>query len=267
MKIAVIGTGTIGRAVVECLLKAKNQHEITATRRQLGKVEDLKGPHVKVSSDNRDAATWADVVVLCVKPGDLRDVLEEIREVVAEKIVVSLAAAAPLSFLKQLAPQARFIRAMTNVAVLVQEAFTAYSTDRDVTEEDEEKIAEIFGAMGKFTKIDEKHLDAVTGLTGSCPAYVITFIEAFMYAGLKVGLTREFSLNSAAQSVLGAAKLVLEMKKHPAELKDMVVTPGGVTIEGIYMLEDRRVRTAVMRAVEAATDKAHKISKLLAGDQ
>ncbi|MFQ5711763.1 MAG: pyrroline-5-carboxylate reductase [Candidatus Geothermarchaeales archaeon] len=267
MRISVIGAGTIGRAVIECLLKARSGNEIMATRRNTERLVDLKDMGVEVTSNNRRAAAWGDVIILCVKPGDLREILEEIKGVAGDKLIISLAAAAPLKFFKRLMPEARFVRAMTNIAVLVQEAFTAYSTDGDVTEEDENNIVEIFGAMGEYDKVDEKYLDAVTGLSGSCPAYIVTFIEAFMYAGLKVGLAREFALYSAAQSVLGTAKLILESRKHPAELKDMVMTPGGVTIEGIYMLEDRRVRTAVMRAVEAATEKASLISKALVEGQ
>jgi pyrroline-5-carboxylate reductase len=189
--------------------------------------------------------------------------LEEIRDEITDKLVISVAAALPLDFLKNKAPNAKFIRAMPNIAVLVQESFTAYCVDKDVTEEDKKKAREIFGAMGKYVEIDESYMDAVTGLSGSAPAYLAIIAEALMYGGLKVGLPRDLSLTSVAQSLLGFGKLMLEMKKHPAELKDMVVTPAGVTIEGIFELESGALRTAIMKAVESATNKSGEIVKKL----
>ena len=152
---------------------------------------------------------------------------------------------------------------MPNIAVLVQSSFTGYCCDEDVTEEDKKVAEEIFKAMGAFHEVDEKYMDAITGLSGSVPAYIAIIIEALMYAGLKVGLPRDLALYSSIYSVLGAAKLALELKKHIASIKDMVITPGGVTIEGIYELEDSRIRTAIMRAVESATLKCRKISEMI----
>jgi len=260
MKIAVIGAGTIGIAIIESLLNRGFEGEIIATRRRVEKLRNLAEKGVKITSDNKEAARKADVIMLCVKPGDIKSVLEEIRKEIKGKLVISLAAAVPLEYLKKIAPEARFIRAMPNVAVLVQESFTAFCCDKDVTEQDKELAKSIFKAMGVHWEVDEKHMDAVTGLSGSGPAYIAILIEALMYAGLKVGLPRDLAFHSAIHTVLGTAKLVLQVKKHIAELKDMVVTPGGVTIEGIYELEDSRIRTAIMRAVEAATEKSKKIT-------
>jgi pyrroline-5-carboxylate reductase len=267
MKIAVIGTGTIGKAIVQSLIRGKYDGKIIATRRRIQKIEDLEELGVKITSDNSSAAKEANMILLCVKPRDVKGVLNEMREEVKGKVVVSLVAAIPLRYLKENAPGARFIRAMPNVAVLVQEAFTAYCTDKDITKEDKENVEEIFKAMGKYLEVEERDMDAITGLSGSAPAYIFTIIEAMMYAGLKVGLPRDLSLFSSAQTVLGSGKLALETNIHSAELKDMVVTPGGVTIEGIYELEDSRIRTAIMRAVEAATLKSKKITEEIeAGD-
>jgi pyrroline-5-carboxylate reductase len=234
-----------------------------ATRRNLEKVRDLEQMGIKITSDNKSAASWADVIILCVKPDDVKHVLEEVRAEVKGKLIVSVAAAVSLSFLKSVAPESRFVRAMPNIAVLVQESFTAYSMAEDVTKEDEAVVDRIFGALGKHAKVDEKYMDAVTALSGSVPAYAFTFIESLMYGGLKVGLPRDLALKSSAQALLGAAKLVLETGKHPVELKDMVVTPGGVTIEGISMLENSRIRTGVMNAIEAATQRSKRISKAI----
>ncbi|MCP8310934.1 MAG: pyrroline-5-carboxylate reductase [Candidatus Methylarchaceae archaeon HK01M] len=267
MKIAVIGVGTIGRAIVQSLIHGRYNGEIIATRRRLQKIEDLQGLGVKITSDNSSAVKEADIILLCVKPRDVKAVLSEVNEEVKGKIVVSLVAAISLRYLKRIAPGARFVRAMPNVAVLVQESFTAYCATEDITEEDKENVKGIFSAMGKYLEVEERYMDAITGLSGSAPAYIFTIIEAMMYAGLKVGLPRDLSLFSSAQTVLGSGKLALETNIHSAELKDMVVTPGGVTIEGIYELEDSRIRTAIMRAVEAATQKSQKISAEIEKEQ
>jgi pyrroline-5-carboxylate reductase len=150
---------------------------------------------------------------------------------------------------------------MPNIAVLVQESFTAYCLEKDVNEEDVKKAEIIFKAIGKYARVEEKFMNAITALSGSAPAYLAVVLEALSYAGLKVGLPRDLSLFSSAQAFIGLGKLVLETGKHPAELKDMVVTPAGVTIEAIYEVENSSVRTAIMKAVEAATNKSEIIVK------
>jgi pyrroline-5-carboxylate reductase len=150
---------------------------------------------------------------------------------------------------------------MPNVAVLVQESFTAYICDEDVTSEDKDKVKEILKVMGRYEEVEEKYMDAITALSGSAPGYISIIIEALMYAGLKVGLPREFSLYSSAQAVLGTGRLIMETKEHAAKIRDMVTTPGGTTIEAIYELEGSQIRPALMRAVEEATKKSEKIRK------
>ncbi|MFQ5950981.1 MAG: pyrroline-5-carboxylate reductase [Candidatus Geothermarchaeales archaeon] len=263
MKVAIIGAGTIGGAIARCLVESGRYETVMATRRKTGKLTDLEKLSVVVDLDNRRAAEAADFVVVAVKPSNVFEVVSEIRDKIRDKIVLSLAAAISLKVLERAAPEAKFIRAMPNIAVLVQSSFTAYSSGSDVTSEDRRRVEEVLQTMGEFAEVEEKHMDAITGLSGSLPAYLFTIVEALMYAGIKVGLPRDFSLKSAAQTVLGSAKLILETQKHFAELKDMVVTPGGVTIEGIYELEDKRIRTAIMRAVEAATYKSKKIAEFL----
>jgi len=267
MNIAVIGAGTIGRAIIESLLKSDLVATIYATRRRIEKIKDLELNSVFITKDNKLAAKNSDVVILSVKPLDVLSVLDEIQEYIKGKLVISLVAAIPIGSLKQKAPEAKFVRAMPNIAVLVQESFTAYATDGSLTEEDSLLVQMIFGSLGMYIEVEEKYLDAFTGLTGSGPAYMFTIIEAFMYAGLKVGLPRELALYSAAQLAIGAGKMVLQLKKHPAELKDMVVTPGGTTIEGIYMMEDNRVRTALIKAVVAATEKSKIITEQLKNNE
>jgi len=263
MTIAVIGAGVIGGAIAKSLLRSKYKGRIIATRREIEKIRDLEESGVIVTRDNKKAAEEADIIIICVKPKNVEHVLREINEKISGKLVISVAAAVPLSFLKNIVPEARFVRAMPNVAVLVQEAFTAYCADPDVTPENKEKVEEILGMMGGFMEVEEKYMDAITGLSGSSPAYLSIMIEALMYAGLKVGLPRDIALFSSAQSMIGIGRLILETKKHPAEIKDMVVTPGGVTIEGIYELENVAIRPALMKAVEATTIKSKVITESL----
>jgi pyrroline-5-carboxylate reductase len=201
--------------------------------------------------------------MLCVKPKDLAYVLDEIREEIEGKLIISIVAATPLMLLRKKANNARFVRAMPNIAVLVQESFTAYCCDENITVNDKKVAERIFKSMGDSAEIDEKHMDAITGLSGSAPAYTAIIIESLMYAGLKTGLPRKLALDSSIKAVLGGAKLALKTDRHIAELKDMVVTPGGVTIEAIYQLEDSGIRTAIIRAVEAAAQKSKKITEEL----
>jgi len=257
--IAVIGAGVIGGAIVKSLLKSKYDGKIMATSKELDKLKELEKLGAVIPSDNKKAAKESDVVFICVKPNDVRNVLEEISKEIEGKLVISTAATIPLGFYKKIAPKAKFVRTMPNVAVLVQESFTAYCCDDDVTSEDKRKVKEILNVMGICEEVEEKYMDAITALSGSGPGYISIIIEALMYAGLKVGLPRDLSLYSSAQTVLGTGKLILETKEHAAKIKDMVTTPGGTTIEAIYELEGSQIRQALMRAVEEATKKCQKI--------
>jgi pyrroline-5-carboxylate reductase len=262
--IAIIGAGVIGGAIAKGLVKSGYKGKIIATRRNLEKLKELEELGASTTSDNKKAAEEANIIFLCVKPNDVTRVLEEIKEEVAGKLVISTAATIPLKHYKKVAPKARFVRTMPNVAILVQESFTAYTCDGDVTAEDKKKVNAIFSAMGVCQEVEEKYMDAVTALSGSGPGYISIIIEALMYAGLKVGLPRELALYSAAQTVLGTGKLAIEMKGHVSAIKDMVTTPGGTTIEAIYELEGSQIRQALMRAVEKATEKSQKIREKLA---
>ena len=258
--VAVIGAGVIGGAIVKRLRISDVVDHVVATRRRVEKLDELKGLGVETTSDNVAAVSKADVVFICVKPGDIATVLEEVKEELKGKLVISTAAIIPLSFYRKMVPKARFVRTMPNVAALVGESFTAYSLDQEVEESDRETIERLLSTLGRHEEVEEKYMDAVTGLSGSGPAYVAIVIEALMYAGLKVGLPRELSLNSSAQAVLGTARLILDGEYNASTIKDMVTTPGGTTIEGIYQLEDGKLRTALMNAVLAATEKCATIS-------
>jgi pyrroline-5-carboxylate reductase len=257
--VAVIGAGVIGGAIVKSLLKSRYDGKITATRREIEKLGELEKLGAAITRDNKKAARESNIVFVCVKPNDVGKVLKEISKEIEGKLVISTAATIPLGFYKRIAPKARFVRTMPNVALLVQESFTAYCCDDDVTSEDKRKVKEILDVMGICEEVEERYMDAITALSGSAPGYISIIIEALMYAGLKVGLPRDLSFYSSAQSVLGTGKLVLETREHAAKIRDMVTTPGGTTIEAIYELEGSQIRPALMRAVEKATRKCQKI--------
>ncbi len=258
-KIAVIGTGMMGGAIVRSLLKGKYKGKITASDSVTEKLKELEALGASTTTDNRAAAVDADIVFVSVKPGDLENVLKGISKEVKDKLLVSTAATVPLSFIKKTVPEAKVVRIMPNVAVLVQASFTAFCCDPIVTGKEKAKIKVLLDMMGTSEEIDEKYMDAITGLSGSGPGYLSIIAEALTYAGLKVGLPRNIAEKAAAQSMLGTAKLILELPEHPAKIRDMVTTPGGTTIEAIYELESSGVRQGLTRAVEQATKKSAQI--------
>jgi pyrroline-5-carboxylate reductase len=263
LTIAVLGAGMIGGALVRSLLKTGYEGEVIATRRHVERLAELEGLGATITSDNRMAAEEADIIVVCVKPKDVENVLTEIKEKADGKLIISFAAATGLNLLKRVVPEARFVRAMPNLAILVQESFTAYCADSDVTQEDKEKAENIMNRLGTAIEIEQRHMDAITALSGCAPAYLSVVVEALTYAGLEAGLPRDIALLSAAQSMVGTGRLISEAGKHPAEIRDMVTTPGGVTIEGLQELEKFPIRHAFMMAVKAAMSKSRRISELL----
>ncbi len=258
LNIAIIGAGKIGSAIAVSL---QNHYNVVATRRRKIKDNLINGT-IPVTRDNRQAASNADIIIVTVKPGQIIRVLQNIKDEVKGKPVISFAAAIPISMLKKAAPESQIIRAMTNIAVMAQSSYTVYAFSDNVTDENKKIAVEIFSKFGASREVDEKYIDAMTALSGSGPAYLYTVIEALTYGGLLIGLPRDIAMEAVAHTFIGTAKLLLSSKNHPAELKDMVVTPGGVTIEGIYELEDSRVRTAMMKAISAAFKK----SKIIAED-
>jgi pyrroline-5-carboxylate reductase len=262
-KIAVIGAGVIGGAIVKSLLKKGYKGMVIATRRDAEKLKEFEKLGALTYTDNKRAAKEADIIFLCVKPNDVEKVLKEISEYVEGKIAITTAATIPLKFYKNISPKTKFVRTMPNFAVLVQESFTAYCCDNGINAEEKRKVKKILDVMGVSEEVEEKYMDAITALSGSGPGYISIIIEALMYAGLKVGLPRDLALYSSAQTVLGTGKLILETREHPAKIKDMVTTPGGTTIEAIFELEGSQIRQALMKAVEEATKKCEEIRERL----
>jgi pyrroline-5-carboxylate reductase len=263
-KTTVIGTGMMGGAIIKSLIKGKiAPSSITAVDIQADKLKEFEALGVTTGTDNAKAAEQADIIFVIVKPGDVAKVLKEVSKEIKGKLVISVAATVPLSYLKKNAPESKIVRIMPNLAAMVQASYTAYCCTENVTAEDKETVKALLNMMGICDEVDEKYMDAITAVSGSGPGYMSIIIEALTYAGLKVGLPRSIALNCAAQTVMGTGKLVTELHEEPAKIKDMTTTPGGTTIEAIYQIEQSQIRPAMIRAIEEATKKSQMIREKL----
>jgi pyrroline-5-carboxylate reductase len=218
---------------------------------------------VRAVPTNAEVVAAADVLILAVKPQTMAGVLAEVRpHLTARHLVISIAAGVTLRQLADgLGAETRLIRVMPNTPCLVGASASGFAAGPAATNEDSELVAQLFGAVGTAFALPEHLLDAVTGLSGSGPAFVYVMIEALADGGVRVGLPRDVSLALAAQTVLGSAKMVLETGQHPGALKDAVASPGGTTIAGLHALERGGVRGALMNAVDAATQRAAELGK------
>jgi pyrroline-5-carboxylate reductase len=212
---------------------------------------------------NLEIVKRSNVLVLAVKPQSMADLLREIRPVVAgHHLVMSIAAGVSLQQLGEgLGVERRLVRVMPNTPCLVNASASAYSMGSSATSEDADLVARLLGGVGKAIAVPEKLLDAVTGLSGSGPAFVFVMLEALSDGGVRMGLPRDVATLLAAQTMLGAAKMLLETGLHPGQLKDMVTSPGGTTIAGLHAMEKGGLRAALMDAVEAATRRAIELGK------
>ena len=262
-KIAVIGAGMMGSAIIKSLVKGKYEGKITAVDIAAEKLEDLEKIGVKFSSDNRKSTADADIIFIIVKPGDVAKVLKEVSKEIKGKLLISAAATVPLKFLVKNAPDAKVVRIMPNLGALVQASYTAFCCGENVTSKDKEKVRTLLNMMGICDEIDEKYMDAITAVSGSGPGYMSIIIEALTYAGLKVGLPRNIALKAAAQTVMATGKLIVELNEEPSKIKDMTTTPGGTTIEAIYQIEQSQIRPGMIRAIEEATKKSQAIREKL----
>jgi pyrroline-5-carboxylate reductase len=263
-RLAFLGSGNMAEALVKGLLAAKavqSQQVVTTARRQhrLDLLHTRYG--VRTSLSNSEAVRDADVVVLAVKPQIIEQVLDDIApSLVPNALVISVAAGFALSQIqKSLGEDAHLCRAMPNTPALVGEGATAFCVGDKVSPEQIVQCETIFSAVGLAIQLDESLLDAVTGLSGSGPAYVFMIIEALSDAGVKVGLPRHEALQLAAQTVLGSARLLIQTAEHPGVLKDRVTSPGGTAIAGLHTLEQGGLRTTLINAVEAATTRAQEL--------
>ena len=266
--IAVIGAGHMAGALIGGMVRGKlvPAKSIIATRRSADSLAELqKKWGVRTSVDNRKAVADADVVMLAVKPQMARKVMDELAGAVRkDQLVISVMAGVTTAAISRaLRCEAPVVRAMPNTPCLVDAGATAIAAGAHAGERDLALAESIFAAVGLVVTLPESALDAVTGLSGSGPVYIYMAIEAMIDGGVKMGIPRAVAAKLAAQTVFGAAKLVLETGRHPAVLKDEVTTPGGTAINAIHVLESRGLRSLLIDGIEAATKRSAELSKLL----
>jgi len=266
LTIGFLGAGKMATALAKGLVQAKlvNADQIIASDSiDAARAAFAKEVGVKATASNLETTQSAQVLVLAVKPDQVAGVLKEIRALVTGKhLLCSIAAGVSLAKLESgLGNGARVIRVMPNTPALVGASATAYALGKHATVEDGQLAQKMFSAVGVAFQLKESLLDAVTGLSGSGPAYVYLIIEALSDGGVAAGLPRDVATKLAAQTVFGSAKMALETGQHPGALKDMVTSPGGTTIEGIHELEKAGVRGALMNAVRAAAEKSKKLGQ------
>jgi len=264
MRLAVLGAGKMGGILIEAfvrhgLVSSKN---ISATVQHAARErKNASQLGVSLGNDNREAVKKADVVLLCVKPQTVEQVVDEIKkELTEKKLLISIAASVPTEYIeRRLSTKVPVIRAMPNTPSMVGEGITAIAKGKLATEKDVETAQRLFGAVGRTVVADEKNMDAITGLSASGPAFIYIILESLAEGGVKAGLSRELATLLAAQTALGAAKVVLETGHHPALLKDTVTTPAGCTIDGILELEEGGLRVTLIKAVMKAAQRAKEL--------
>ncbi len=261
MTLGFIGLGNMAKAMIGGILQKglMGPNEIIGTARTEATCQKVAGKYgIQTRSSNAAVAAEADIIVLAVKPQYLKVVIADIMDSVTEdKVIVSIAAGKTISWIeKEFEKQTKIIRVMPNTPALVGEGCSAVCRNDLVNDDDFHFVMELLESFGKAYTIPESLMDVVVGVSGSSPAYVFLFIEAMADAAVAGGMPRKQAYEFAAQSVLGSAKMVLETGKHPGELKDMVCSPAGTTIEAVRALEEGGFRGIVMDAVTACIDKS-----------
>jgi pyrroline-5-carboxylate reductase len=263
-RLAIIGLGKMGSILMQafCQHGVVRAEDIAATVNHYERAAALSSKYaVEVTTDNRAAVRGSDVILLCVKPQVLGEVIAEIEhELRPEHLVISIAASVPTSYIEQRVPAGvPVVRAMPNTPAMVGAGMTAFCCGKAVKAPDLEVVHRLFSTVGETARVDEKHMDAVTGLSGSGPAYTFMILESLAEGGVKMGLPREIAMKLAGQTVMGSAKMMLETGDHPALLKDAVATPAGCTVDGILELEEGGLRVTLIKAVVKATQRAKEL--------
>jgi pyrroline-5-carboxylate reductase len=265
-ELAIIGGGNMGEAILKGLIAAQliTPPRVTVTDVIEARLAYLRETYaVRSLTDNAKAAAQADLIILAVKPQDIAQTIQGIAPVVHEpQLIISIAAGVPTVKIEAaFAKPVRVVRVMPNTPALVLAGAAGLCAGSRATSEDLDVARTLFEALGKTVVVSEALMDAVTGLSGSGPAYIFVLIEALADGGVKMGLTREAALTLAAQTVYGSAKLLLETGSHPAELKDRVASPAGTTIAGLQALEEHAFRGAIIDAVERATLRSRELGR------
>jgi len=264
MRLAVLGAGKMGGILIEAFVKQGlvSPQNISATVGHAGQQrKNLSRVPISSGTDNRAAARAADVIILGVKPQTVGQVVDEIAPELDEtKLVISVAASVPTDYIeRRIAANVPVVRAMPNTPSMVGEGITAIAKGKFAKQKDIDTTRKLFDAVGKTVVVDEKHMDAVTGLSASGPAFIYIILESLAEGGVKVGLPRDLATLLASQMTLGAAKMVIETGDHPALLKDTVTTPAGCTIDGILELEEGGLRVTLIKAVVKAAQRAKEL--------
>lgn len=264
MKIGFIGLGNMAKAMIGGMLQKDivTKSDITGSARSKETMEIVHDTYgIETRARNAEVAKTADVLILAVKPQFFQTVIEEIREEVsADTLIISIAAGKTIAWIEQaFRKEIKLVRCMPNTPALVGAGCTGVCVNAGVSQEETDLSLRLMESFGKASLVPESLMDAVGAVSGSSPAYVFMFIEAMADAAVAAGMPRVQAYEFAAQAVYGSAKLVLESGKHPGELKDMVCSPGGTTIQGVRVLEERGMRGAVMDALGAAVEQSRKL--------
>lgn len=263
-KIGFIGCGNMAKAMISGIIGSGlvEAGNIMASDGYLPSLENAKQQYgIRISQDNKLVASESDVVFLAVKPNMYESIINEIKGNISENaIVITIAPGKKLSQVKEnFGKEVKILRTMPNTPALVGAGVTAVCPNSNITKDELEMLKEILSTFGLVEEIEEKLFDAVVSVSGSSPAYVFMFIEAMADAAVIQGMPRDKAYKFAAQSVMGSAKMLLETGKHPGELKDMVCSPGGTTIEAVAVLEEKGFRTAVIEAMRVCGEKSSKM--------
>ena len=262
MKVGIIGCGNLGSSLIRGFLKvgALKLKETFASDINEVRLKEVKKLGIRTTKDNRELVRLCDIVFIAVKPDLVESVLKETEEVSKDKLFVSVAAGVSTKFIEA-RTKARVVRVMPNICGAVGEMASCFSLGSRASHDEVKLVQKLLGGVGKTFNVDEKFLDAVTGLSGSGPAYFYFIIKAMRDAGIELGLPSEVALKLAAQTAKGASEMILREEKGPEELVEQVRTPKGTTAEGLKVLEERKVAEAVREAVKAAAKRSKELSR------
>ncbi len=264
-KIGFIGAGKMATAMIGGIIRKGlfSKDEVIACCRSESTKERIgRDTGIVCYLSPKDVIEQTDTLIVAVKPNQIKDILTtNIAVNSAKKLIISVAAGVSIGTLEKYVPDSRVIRVMPNVCSLVLEGASSFTLGSKATEEDGKYVKKILDSFGMSFEISEDKIDAVTGLSGSSPAYMFMVLDALADGGVLMGLPRELSLKLAAQTMLGSAKTYLETGRHPDELKDSVCSPGGTTIEGVKVLEECNLRSAIINAVAASANKSKEMGK------
>jgi pyrroline-5-carboxylate reductase len=264
--IGFIGCGNMAKAMIGGIVKSKlvSPNMINTSNLSQSKLDAVKSEFkVNTTTNSREVVKNSAIVIVAVKPNVYDEVLESVKDLIDnKKIIVTIAAGKTIASVeKVIGNDKKIIRTMPNTPALVNEGMSALCKNQNITDEELNIVKTIFDSFGKSEVVEEYLIDAVIGVSGSAPAYVFMFIEAMADAAVAAGMPRPQAYKFASQAVMGSAKMVLESGKHPGELKDMVCSPGGTTIEAVKTLEEKGLRNAVIKAIEDCIEKSKEMSK------